>query len=233
LGDSIVSKLSKLLLVPAFLLLSAVSNALTVSATDVTITSADVGQSFTVDYNGFINGSTIINGLTASAIYTVSGVTSTSITLTVAMTNTSSSPITGSRISAFGFDTNPNLTSATASGFFSGTVLNSAFPSQFGSIELCVKNGQTNNCSGGGGTGITLGQNGTTTVTVNFSSIGSSGVTLSNFGVRYQSITGSNLTTSAVGRGTTTPPIPEPTSMAVFGLGALIVGAALRKRARA
>ncbi len=30
-----------------------------------------------------------------------------------------------------------------------------------------------------------------------------------------------------------TPPIPEPTSMAVFGLGALIVGAALRKRARA
>jgi len=32
---------------------------------------------------------------------------------------------------------------------------------------------------------------------------------------------------------TGTPPIPEPTSMAVFGLGVLIVGAALRKRARA
>jgi hypothetical protein len=31
----------------------------------------------------------------------------------------------------------------------------------------------------------------------------------------------------------TTPPIPEPTSMAVFGLGALMVGAALRKRASA
>jgi hypothetical protein len=30
-----------------------------------------------------------------------------------------------------------------------------------------------------------------------------------------------------------TPPVPEPTAMAVFGLGALIVGAALRKRASA
>ena len=30
----------------------------------------------------------------------------------------------------------------------------------------------------------------------------------------------------------TTPPVPEPASMAVFGLGALIVGAALRKRSR-
>jgi hypothetical protein len=38
---------------------------------------------------------------------------------------------------------------------------------------------------------------------------------------------------SLSGTPTTTPPIPEPTSMAVFGLGALIVGAALRKRARA
>jgi PEP-CTERM motif len=170
------------------------------------------------------------------AVMTVVGVSSTSITLSVAITNTSSSPITGLRVSVFGFDTNPNVLSAAATGFFSGTVVQSGLqlPSGFGSIEMCVKNGQLNNCSGGGGTGISLGQSGTTNLTLNFSSIGASGVTFSNFGVRYQSITGAGNVTSAVGRGTPqTPPIPEPASMAVFGLGALMVGAALRKRARA
>jgi len=228
--------LRKLLAAAVLALLATSSNALTVTATDVTVTAADVGQSFTVDYNGFVNGGTVVNGLTSSAVMTVVGVSSTSITLSVAITNTSSSPITGSRVSVFGFDTNPNVISAAATGFFTGTVVKSGLqlPSGFGSIEMCVKNGQLNNCSGGGGTGISLGQSGTTNLTLNFTSIGASGVTFSNFGVRYQSITGAGNVSSAVGRGTPqTPPIPEPASLAVFGLGALMVGAALRKRANA
>jgi len=223
--------LRKLLVVAVLALIATSSNALTITASDVRITSADVGQSFTIDYNGFINGSATINGLTASAVYTVTGVTGTSITLSVALTNTSSSPITSSQVTSFGFNTDPNLTSATAGGFFTVTVLNSSYPSQFGALEFCAKNGQANNCSGGNG-GVTQGATGTTNVVLNFSST-ANGVTFSNFGVRYQSIVGSALTTSAVGRGTPTPPIPEPTSMAVFGLGALIVGTALRRRARA
>jgi hypothetical protein len=209
------------------------SQALTITATDVTITSADVGQTFSISYNGFVNTSTIVNGLTASAVYTVQAVSSTSITLAVDMTNTSSSPITSSRVSVFGFDTNPNITGAIATGAFNVTVQGGSLPSGFGAIELCVKNGQGNNCQGGGGTGIAQGATGTTTLTLNFASIGASGVTLSNFGVRYQSIAGAGNVTSAVGRGTPgTPPVPEPAAMALFGLGALIVGAKLRKRAR-
>jgi hypothetical protein len=227
-----VSKLFKLLLALSFLFATA-STALTVTATDVTVTSADVGQSFAINYDGQTGGN-VINGLTASAVMSIVSVSSTSITLSVAITNTSSSPISGSRVSVFGFDTNPNVVSAVASGAFGGTVMGGQLPSGFGSIELCVKNGQTNNCSGGGGTGITLGQSGTTNLTLNFASIGASGVTFSNFGVRYQSITGAGNVTSAVGRGTPqSPPIPEPASIAVFGLGALIVGTALRKRANA
>ena len=218
----------------AFSLASA-SRALTVTATDVTVTSADVGQSFTISYDGQSSGTTI-SGLTASAVYTVQSVSGTSITLSVAITNTSSSPISASRVSVFGFDTTPNVVSAAASGTFGTTVLGGQLPSGFGNIELCVKNGQNNNCSGGGGTGITIGQNGTTNLTLNFSSIGASGVTFSNFGVRYQSIAGAGSISSAVGRGTpqvpVTPPVPEPASMAVFGLGALMVSAALRRRAR-
>jgi hypothetical protein len=191
-----------------------------------------VGQSFTITYDGQSGGSTI-GGLSASAVYTVSAVTSSSITLSVALTNTSSSPITASRVSAFGFDTDPNLVGASATGFFGGVVFGSSLPSQFGSLEFCAKNGQLNNCHGGGGTGIALGATGTTTLVLDVGST-AKGVTFSNFGVRYQSITGAGAVTSAVGRGTPgTPPIPEPTSMAVFGLGALIVGAALRKRAKA
>lgn len=206
------------------------ADALTITSSSVTITSADVGQTFTINYNGTSGGSTIA-GLTASAVFTVTAVTNNSITLSALMTNTSSSPITASRISAFGFDTNPNLQSATASGFFNTTVLNSSLPSGFGNIDFCVKNGQNNNCSGGGGTGITIGANGTTTMVLTFGSSITNGVTFSNFGVRYQSIAGAGNVTSAVGHGTPgTPPIPEPTSAAVFGLGALILGASLRKQ---
>jgi len=220
-----------MLLVALFALaVASASSALTITATDVTVTSADVGQSFTIIYDGQTSGN-VINGLTASAVYTVQAVSSTSITLSVAMSNTSSSPITSSRVSVFGFDTNPNITSATASGAFNVTVQGGALPSGFGNIEVCFKNGQGNNCQGGGGTGITLGQSGSTNLVLNFSSIGASGVTFSNFGVRYQSIAGAGNITSAVGKGTPgTPPVPEPGAMAVFGLGALLVGAALRKR---
>lgn len=207
--------------------------ALTITATDVTVTSADVGQSFTILYDGQSSGSTI-SGLSATSVYTVQSVGPKSITLSVAVSNTSSNPITASRVSVFGFDTNPNVKSATATGAFGTTVLGGSLPSGFGSIELCVKNGQGNNCSGGGGTGITIGQSGNATLTLNFNnSLPASGVTFSNFGVRYQSIAGAGRTTSAVGVGTPqTPPVPEPASMAVFGLGALMVGAAMRKRAR-
>jgi hypothetical protein len=194
----------------------------------VTITSSDVGDSFVIVYDGQSDGSTIA-GLTASATFTVTGFTSNSLTLEVELTNTSSGPITDSRISVFGFDTDPTLASADASGFFVGTVLNGALPSGFGSIDLCVKNGQTNNCQGGGGTGIGIGATETTTVTLGFSGPIDS-ITLSNFGVRYQSIVGAGATTSAVGRGT--PPVPEPSSIALFALGAGIVGASLHRRGR-
>lgn len=224
-----------LLLAPALALFAAAgaSQALTLTATDVTITSADVGQTFAISYDGFVDGTSVVGGLTGSALYTVQSVSSNTLVLSIAMTNTSSSPVTDSRISVFGFDTNPNVVSAAATGFFTGTVKNSSLPSQFGSIELCVKNGQTNNCGGGGGTGVAIGQTGTTTLTLTFSSIGAGGVTLSNFGVRYQSIVGVYGVTSAVGRGTPgTPPIPEPSALALFAVGGLAVAAALRKRAR-
>jgi PEP-CTERM motif len=221
--------LKSLALAVAVLLVAPASQALTITASDVTVTAADVGQSFTISYDGQSSGTTI-SGLTASAVYTVTAVTANSISLSVLLSNTSSNPISASRVSVFGFDTNPNVTSASASGAFGTTVLGGALPSGFGSIELCFKNGQGNNCQGGGGTGISLGQSGTTNLTLNFASIGASGVTFSNFGVRYQSIVGAGGITSAVGRGT--PPVPEPASMALFGLGALIVGASLRKRAR-
>lgn len=212
----------------AALLLASASQAFTITASGVTITAADVNGSFVIVYDGQSDGSPIA-GLSASATFTVTAFGDDSITLVVALTNTSSSPITDSRVSVFGFDTSPTVDSASATGFFVGTVLDGALPSGFGAIDLCVKNGQTNNCQGGGGTGIGFGDTGTTTLTLGF--VGPiDSVTLSNFGVRYQSIVGAGDTTSAVGRGT--PPIPEPASIALFALGAGIVGASLHRRVR-
>jgi hypothetical protein len=212
----------------AALLVASASQAFTIDASGVTITAADVNDSFVIVYDGQSDGSPIA-GLSASATFTVTAFSGNSLTLEVELTNTSSSPITDSRVSVFGFDTNPTLASADASGFFVGTVLDGALPSGFGSIDLCVKNGQTNNCQGGGGTGIGIGDTETTTVTLFFGA-DIENVTLSNFGVRYQSIVGAGDTTSAVGRGT--PPVPEPSAIALFALGAGIVGASLRRRAR-
>ncbi len=215
----------------AMMLVAGAAQALTITSSGVNVTAGDVGQSFTITYAAQ-NGGNTINGLTATTVYTVTGVTGTSISLSAVLSNTSSAPIVGSSVSLFGFDTNPDVSSASASGAFGSTVLGGSLPSGFGAIELCFTN-NSNRCRGGGG-GIRIGQSGTTNLTLNFGAIGDGGVTFSNFGVRYQSVVGAGSVVNAVGRGrtTTAPPVPEPAATAVFGLGALLVGAALRKRAR-
>ncbi len=76
---------------------------------------------------------------------------------------------------------------------------------------MCFKDAKTGACSGGGSGGLTTGQTGTGTFTLNFSQPLSE-LTLSDFFVRYQSITGAGNVTSASGAGTLTssgvPPAP-------------------------
>jgi hypothetical protein len=78
-----------------------------------------------------------------------------------------------------------------------------------------------------------MGSTGTGTFTLSFSQPVSA-ITLSDFFVRYQSISGAGSVTSASGSGTLTSsgtPVPEPGMLGLLG-GALIATALLRRRRR-
>jgi hypothetical protein len=195
-----------------------------------------VGGSFTLAFNGIVEGS-VVAGLTSQMTFTVNSIdaTTNTIGLTYSITNTSADPITASRVSAFGFDSSPDIASATVTGLFTEEHYNLNFPqlnaiTSSGIIEFCANNNGGNSCGGGGSSGVLIGDTGGGTLQLRLASSISSGVDLTGFVVRYQSIAGTNLGNSGIG--VSAPPIPEPSAMAVFGLGSLIVGAALRRSAR-
>lgn len=199
--------------------------------------SGDLNKSFTVDYNGYTGNGTI-DGLASQIVFTLTGSTATSYTLGYSLTNTSGTPLSGSRVSGFGFNTDPTISGASSTGTYSVTAFNSNVPN-VGSVDVCFKGGGgSKSCAGGGGGGVNLGDSGSGTLTLSFASPVTS-LTLSDFFTRYQSISGAGSTTSAVGSGTISTssggsssggtPVPEP---GMFGLFALGVGALMLRRRR-
>ena len=196
-----------------------------VLADAITLNPADIGRTFDVAYNGF-DGTGIIAGLTGTTRLTLTGITANSYTFDYAVQNTSTSPITASRISGFGFNTNPNISGASSTGAYN-IVGTSANVPNIGTVDVCFKDGGgTNSCAGGGSGGVTLGNSGTGSLTLDFASTLTS-LNLSDFFVRYQSITGTgaNTPSSASGTGTITSsggssggtPVPEPGMILLFG----------------
>ncbi|HEX4846763.1 MAG TPA: cistern family PEP-CTERM protein [Novosphingobium sp.] len=206
----------------------------------ITLGSGSVGQSYTFNFDGF-SGSTTIQGLTSLATFTLTAITGNSYTFNYSLTNTTSSPLT-SRLSGFGFNTNPDITSASSTGAFSYTTVGGSYPNGIGAIDVCFKDAKTGSCSGGGSGGLTTGTTGTGSFTLNFSQPVTS-LSLSDFYVRYQSITGAGNITSASGSGTLTgtsggiststssggTAVPEPGMLGLFG-AALVGLAAMRRR---
>ena len=203
----------------------------------ITLGASNIGTNYTLNYDGFSSGTTI-GGLTGSTTFTLTGISGNDYTFNYSVANTSTAPITGSRISSFAFDTNPNITAASSTGAFSYTTLNSTYPNGIGNVDVCFKDAMTGSCAGGGGGGLTIGQTGTGAFTLSFSQPISS-LTLSNFYVRYQSITGAGSVTSASGAGTLTgstttssggTSVPEPGMLGLMSLG--LIGTALLRRRR-
>ncbi len=207
--------------------------------------STDIGKAISLSYDGFSGGSGTIAGLTGSTTFTLAGVTGNDYTFDYAVANTSSAPVTDSRISSFAFNTDPTISSATSTGAFSYTTLNSNYPNGIGTVDVCFKDAMTGSCAGGGSGGLTLGQSGTGSLTLSFSAPVSA-VTLSDFYVRYQSITGVSGISSASGAGTITSStsggstttstssstggteVPEPGMLGLFALG--LIGLAVSRR---
>jgi hypothetical protein len=198
----------------------------------ITLNPSDVGQSYTFAFDGFSDGTTI-SGLTSTATFTLTGTTANSYTFNYSLSNTTSDPV-NSRLSGFAFNTDPNISSATSTGAFSYTTLGGNYPNGIGSVEVCFKDASTGSCAGGGSGGLLDGQTGTGAFTLNFSQPLTS-LTLSDFFVRYQSITGAGNVSSATGSGTLSSTsggtnVPEPGMLGLMGSALLAVGLLRRRR---
>jgi hypothetical protein len=191
------------------------------------------GDNHTLSFNGF-GGDPVVDipGLTSSLLLTLTGGLGTNtLTFAYTLTNTSTVGGAGSRVSGFAFDSTPNVHSSTGSGSPSGSFdninVNGSYPNGIGGVEVCLTGSAGNACAGGGSAGATL----TTPATGSFSLVyGSSlsSVTLSDFYVRYQSLTGLGDIGSATGM--EVPAVPEPATWAMLLIGFGAVGATLRSR---
>ena len=183
------------------------------------------GESYTTYFGGF-GGDPImdIEGLNAELQLTlVSGIGTDSLEFSYVLTNTSTVGGSGSRVSGFAFDMDPLATSGSASGDFTKIHFDKSYPNAIGDVDACLSNSGA--CSGPGG--ATLSDPATGTFILNFDSdIGS--LALSDFYVRYQSLTGLNGITSAAGG--QVPGVPEPSTWAMFLLGFFLIGGMLRSR---
>ncbi|TYC86879.1 cistern family PEP-CTERM protein [Novosphingobium sp. BW1] len=200
-------------------------------ADEITLSDADVGSEYTLMYDGFSDGSTI-DGLTAKIRLTLTGISGNDYMFAYNVSNTTSAPVTGSRISGFAFNTDPTISAASSTGAFSYTTLNSTYPNGIGTVDVCFKDASTGSCAGGGGGGIELGGSGDGALTLSFASPTET-LSLSDFYVRYQSITGVSGVTSASGAGTVSSTsggsdIPEPGMLALFGVA--LIGLAINRR---
>ena len=177
-----------------------------------------------------------ISGLTSKLTLTFDSVLGNTYKFIYTAANTSSSPITASRLSGFAFDVDPNVIGATSTAPFAYTSFNKNYPNTIGVVEVCFKDAKTGSCAGGASGGLKLGEAGTGSFSLYFDSTKPlpSTITLSNFAVRYQAIDSPLLKlngASASGRVTSAlVPVPEPGTWMLMLLGFGAIGAAMRRR---
>lgn len=178
------------------------------------------GSSFSVDYNGYTSDDGVVSGLTSQVNFSNflfaddAGTNQTIVTFDFEVVNTSSAPVTDSRISGLGFLTTPNVAGGDVTGVFDSVVFGSDFP-QSTPLEFCFTSGPS--CPGGAGVGVGFGASDTGSATLFIAGLNQTELTFDGLFVRYQSIAGEGITgTSGVGTA-----IPEP---GTYGLLSLALG---------
>ncbi|OOG22857.1 hypothetical protein B1C78_13465 [Thioalkalivibrio denitrificans] len=218
----------------------------------VGISSGDVGDSFTMDWlvpAGIISSDDGDNdplpyNLQASAIFTVDSFSSTELVLTISITNlTDLGGLEGKEaVVSFGFAVDPDVTGDFAQDG-EGLVFNKVdegqgpqqtFPGGFKGIDICAFP-EDNNCSGGSiDNGLQAGESDLIKLVLS----GDFGLdpfaTLAYFPIKFQGEFGSFEVPGTPGNGDRPPEeIPEPALLALFGVGLLIMGWAVRRRSLA
>lgn len=204
------------------------------AADPILLSDTNVGESFTIDFNGFVDGGVIVDGLGAQLTLTLTSIVGDVYNFAYSMTNTSDTDGgVDARVSSFSFNTDPDISGATSTGTYNFTNTDSNYPNQIGTVDVCFQAANTGSCAGNRG-GVYGGDTGTGTLSLSFDSALSS-LTLDDFFVRYQSVTGAGDITSASGSQVSTSTssgneVPEPNMMILFGLAALMIFAGTRRR---
>lgn len=232
------SKIASCLLAAASLAIAAPA-----LADPITLDSNDLGSSFTIDFDGFSGtSSNTVENLTSSITFTLEEVTDTSYTFGYLVDNTTSGGLT-SNLSSFAFNVDPDISGATSAGDYSfafvadGQGGDPSYPNQVGAVDVCFKAADSGSCSNSGG--VSEGGTGSGTLSLLFGSAPGE-ITLSDFFVRYQGITGAGDISSATGQqtssGSTTSStssgtqVPAPGMIGLLGLALLGLGFARRRR---
>lgn len=198
-----------------------------------------IGEAVTIDYNGFAtpDGSDgVFSGLSARTVITLTSIVDSTLNFSYSVSNTSGGAVSSSRVSIFGFDVTPHQIGQSATGEFN-IIGTGNTPNLTGSDvnRICFKTGGgTNNCAGGGGDGVDIGEAASTGTFSLSLSPGGGTIGLDRFFVRYQSLVSTTTSEqSATGLGTVvTNAVPEPSTWAMMIGGFASIGGAMRYRRR-
>lgn len=182
------------------------------------------GDTFTVEFDGIVDGYSQA-GLTALATFSLVSITDDGMggqdwNFDITLTNTSSDPITDSRVSILAFNLADDYFRArsSVSGVFD-TVGTGNMP-MVGGVNACLKaGGSGKNCAGGGGGGVDFGDSGSISLSINYHIVLPQ-LEFTDFFVRYQSVLGSPYGDSGVGYGSTAVPVPA----AAWFMGTALIG---------
>ncbi len=208
-----------------------------ISAPVSAATFVNVGEWATIDFNG-IAGGTVISGLSARLVITFNGFSGNNALFSYTLDNTSTAPVTQSRVSSWGFNVdtaNFNFANSTETSSVYTKRNSGQFPQPNnggGRRDFCLSAGP--NCGGGGGGGIFIADTAESAGFTLAFDTSKTQVALSKFVVRYQSLNAPDLQIkggSAIGVPTAeVEVIPEPATWAMLIAGFGLVGATLRRR---
>lgn len=192
------------------------------ATTSIDITSADVGNSYSVDWLDPTSSTGISTNLSATGTFTVKSLTASELLLNVTVDNTTASTFQAAILS-LGMTSSPSLSSKYqgSSTVFTGLSDPGNFPGGFKNINICIWAG--NNCNGGSiNNGLQSGSSTSFELALSTSSgnLLSTGVDLSQFPVKFQTQNGSF---EFGGSTPSIPSTPEPSTWILDGTGLLLI----------